>query len=170
MDSPNRMANSITGRKASMGPGPPTWKTDPSQPHWNTATKTPKAAPMESIEQGGDLTPEGGGALKRGGAGGQRNAGPVHLKGTGISFRITGRVEKCHDVVEQVLSTRANRPKMPAGSRAEIGHAFTRRQEGGFRCQIHWKQICTALHHVAATQHVCRDRRVELLAILLNRS
>ncbi len=31
-----------------MGPGPPTWKTDPSQPHWNTATRTPNAAPMES--------------------------------------------------------------------------------------------------------------------------
>ena len=47
MDSPNRMANIITGRNDSMGPGPPTWKTAPNQPHWNTATRTPNAAPME---------------------------------------------------------------------------------------------------------------------------
>ena len=49
MDSPNRMANSITGRNASTGPGLATWNTEPSQPHWNTATRTPKAAPMERM-------------------------------------------------------------------------------------------------------------------------
>ncbi len=30
------------------GPALLTWKIDPTQPHWNTATNTPKAAPMES--------------------------------------------------------------------------------------------------------------------------
>src|SRR3569832_1953013 len=41
------MANNIIGTNGSIGP-PSTWNTVPSQPHWNTATATPYAAPMES--------------------------------------------------------------------------------------------------------------------------
>ena len=48
MDSPNRMANSITGRKASIGPVRLTPNTDPSQPHWNTAVRMPNAAAIDS--------------------------------------------------------------------------------------------------------------------------
>ena len=40
MDRPNTMAKSIIGAQASIGP-PLTPTTDPSQPHWNTATITP---------------------------------------------------------------------------------------------------------------------------------
>ncbi len=39
----------MTGKKASMGPARLTPKTEPSQPHWNTATRIPKAAPIESM-------------------------------------------------------------------------------------------------------------------------
>ena len=42
------MANSITGRKDSIGPGRLTPNSDPSVPCWNTATMTPKAAPIDS--------------------------------------------------------------------------------------------------------------------------
>ena len=42
------MANIITGRKASIGPVWFTWNTEPAHPHWNTATRMPKAAPIDS--------------------------------------------------------------------------------------------------------------------------
>ena len=48
MESPKRMAKSITGRNASTGLVP--WRpiSEPRSPHWNTATTMPNAAPMES--------------------------------------------------------------------------------------------------------------------------
>ena len=48
MDSPKRMANSITGRKASTGPVRLTPITLPSHPHWNTAVRIPKAAAADT--------------------------------------------------------------------------------------------------------------------------
>ena len=42
------MANIITGRNASIGPGRLTPKRDAMVPCWKTVTKIPKAAPMES--------------------------------------------------------------------------------------------------------------------------
>src|SRR5260370_33096188 len=48
MDGPNRIAKSMTGRKEVTGPVRVTPNTLPSQPHWKTATRTPKAAPTDS--------------------------------------------------------------------------------------------------------------------------
>ncbi|RIJ76964.1 hypothetical protein D1871_08245 [Nakamurella silvestris] len=42
------MANNIIGTQASTGPVRPTPTRSSPQPHWKTATRTPKAAPMDS--------------------------------------------------------------------------------------------------------------------------
>ena len=42
------MANNIIGAHDSIGPERPSPRRLPPQPHWNTATTTPYAAPMES--------------------------------------------------------------------------------------------------------------------------
>ena len=42
------MAKSITGKKASTGLVPLKPMMEPPSPHWKTATRIPKAAPMES--------------------------------------------------------------------------------------------------------------------------
>ena len=41
------MANNIIGAHGSIGAGS-MWNTDESQPHWNTATMAPYAAPIET--------------------------------------------------------------------------------------------------------------------------
>ena len=48
MDSPNTMANTITGTQASIGPPLPMPSVSASQPHWKIATTTPNAAPAAS--------------------------------------------------------------------------------------------------------------------------
>ena len=48
MESPKRMAKSITGRNDSTGPVRLMPNKGSASPHWTTATKIPKAAPMES--------------------------------------------------------------------------------------------------------------------------
>ena len=48
MDRPKRIAKSMTGKNASTGLVPLSPMMEPPSPHWNTATRMPNAAPMES--------------------------------------------------------------------------------------------------------------------------
>ena len=49
MESPKRIANSIMGTNGSIGPVRLIPTMPPNHPHWNTATTTPYAAPMERM-------------------------------------------------------------------------------------------------------------------------
>ena len=108
------MANIIIGRKDSTGPVLSTPKSPPIQPHWNTATSTPNAAPTDTRIMSAAFR---GTRIERNTAASNTKLRPITMaKNSGMTAEILSATSM-KTAVEPPTRTSASCPATAAGSR-----------------------------------------------------
>src|SRR3954453_20119666 len=109
---PKSTANARAGSHTSIGPGP-TPNKDPSQPHWNTATKAPNAAAIERIFMAADMS--GMTTLLKTTASISRDSPTITPRNT-ASFEVTALLKSMKLAVSPPMYTRRPVPAVTPGS------------------------------------------------------